>query len=69
MELQVEEGVFVPEPLPAERSSSLGLAPARGPDGSWSLELSERGAGGAAGGAPQPLQRTGVPSASAMMPL
>lgn len=59
-EPQVEERAATPMPLPASRSSSVGLAPAGVADaGSWSLELPERGAGGAPGGAPQPLQRTG----------
>ena len=55
------EGGLAPASLHAEGSTSVGLAGAGGRAGSWSLELSERGAGGAAGGAPQPLQRTGVP--------
>lgn len=37
----------------------MDVAAAGDPGGPWSLELSERGAGGAAGGAPQPLQRIG----------
>jgi len=57
MELQAEDGI--PLPLPAERSSCLGTAAAGGPAASWSLELPDRGAGGAAGGASQPLQRAG----------
>lgn len=59
-EPQVGERAATPLPLPASRSSSVGLAPTGLADaGSWSLELPERGAGGAPGGAPQPLQRTG----------
>lgn len=59
VELQAEDGARAAGSLPAQGSSSLGMAPAGGPGAPRSLELSERGAGGAAGGASQPLQRTG----------
>lgn len=58
MQLQREDRFQRPL-QPTEESSSLGMAAAGGFGGSWSLELSERGAGGDAGGASQPLQRTG----------
>ncbi|KAE8292702.1 Peptidase inhibitor 16 [Larimichthys crocea] len=68
MELQAEEQ-RTPASLPAERSPSLGMASTGGPGGSRSLELSERGAGGAAGGAHNFYRGQVSPSASAMMPL